>query len=511
MTCNICKFVFNDLETLPKILPCLGLSCLKCLQTFPRIQNESLVNCINCSRPHFIANINDLPTSNITLDLVTNADKKTELKEFQERLKFYLNSEHYEIYKHYDDVICDIDIKAETLIQFIHETTFLLQHKVRDHQRKTLSLYMDGPIRDDELDEETRKMLDVKDKLFKLAENKVKNFAELQLIIQQANQFQNYMHELEKNVFYFSESSKRIETSLLGLNLNSLFDQNFSKISNLNEIFKNLSDSKKVQLNLKFDDMALRKEVFALNDKYIVFYFTCKRTIIIESFDIHGKFIKTIEPFSALSSFPVSSFFENHFVLSFTSSSTHSIHLFDSDLNEIRSMVKKTYIESLYLNATHLLVTYDRNRDCVEMYDYEFKFLNSFGQNTNAGSVFYMERCLGSNDKNSRLGTKSNPRIFGLTEKHLYMSNFNKVSILDRVNGNEVKRLELRGFRPYFMMDMQKNIIEVNILEKRIGIYTSDLVFLSESIYSDEYEYVHVTPNNNLMFLDIEKKNLALI
>ena len=174
-------------------------------------------------------------------------------------------------------------------------------------------------------------------------------------------------------------------------------------------------------------------------------------------------------------------------------------------------MITKNYVESLYLNTTHLLVTYDRNKGCVELYNFDFKKLDCFGQNTNSELEFYLEKSVGPSEKNKKFGQKCNPSIFGMTDNYFYMNNCNKVSILDRASGKEVKKIELKGYRPYFMMDMQQNIIEVNILEKRIAIYTSFLDILAENIYNDEYEYVYVTPANNLMFLDVEKKNLSLI
>lgn len=511
MTCNICKLEFNELDNVLKILPCFSLSCLKCLNTFPCIQNETLVNCRSCSKTHFITNVNDLPTNEIKLDILPSVNKKNDLEEFQEELKTYLRSENYEIYKHYDDVIYEIDIKAETLIQFIKKNCEMLQKQVIDHQNKAMYLFKDEPLQDEKIDTETLKMLSIKDRLIKLGEKKPENIAELQLIIQEANCMQRYIEELNKNIIYFSESSTKFEKSILGFNLNSLFDRNFLKIANLKQNFENISNSRKVHFETKCDDSALRKEVFALENNYIVFYFTCKRTIVLESFDFQGKLIKSSEPFSSLTSFPVSSRFGNHFVLSFSTSGTHSVHLLDSDLNEVCSMITKNYVESLYLNTTHLLVTYDRNKGCVELYNFDFKKLDCFGQNTNSELEFYLEKSVGPSEKNKKFGQKCNPSIFGMTDKYFYMNNCNKVSILDRASGKEVKKIELKGYRPYFMMDMQQNIIEVNILEKRIAIYTSFLDILAESIYNDEYEYVYVTPANNLMFLDVEKKNLSLI
>jgi hypothetical protein len=519
-TCNICSVEFNTLENLPKILPCFGLSCLKCLTETTSIQNEHLVDCKNCSKAHLIANLNDLPTSNVLSFF--SRDNVIFLKEFQDNLHTYLQSENYEIYKHYDNVICDIDIRAETLIQFIHSSRDSLRQKVRDQQRKMLCLLDEDPVALDDdittIDKETRKMISIKEKLLNLGCNKVTNIEELQLIIQEANQLEYYMHTMNKNMLYFSESSIQFEKSLLGQNLNSRFDKNLAKIKGLKEVFANLSDANKVDLSIKFEGMALRKKIFPLVSKYVASFFTCKRTIVLESFDLHGKFIKSTEVFSKINSFPVSSYFGDHFVLSFSSSSGYSVHLFDSDLNQVCSMAKKNIIESVYLNATHLLVTYCENRSkhlsqLNELYDYKFNLVNSFGQNIDANIGFYFEKSSGVNQKDKFRKSKCFARVFGMTEKYLYISNSNKVAVLDRLTGRELKKVELKGYRPYFIMDLQHNILEVNILEKRIGIYNSNLEFLGENVYNDEYEYVLVshTPDNHLLFLDLEKKKLALI
>jgi hypothetical protein len=516
-TCNICSVAFNELENLPKILPCFGLSCLKCLTETTCVKNEHIIDCKNCSKVHLITNLNDLPTNNILS--ISSRDNVSFLKDFQDNLNTYLQSENYQIYKHYDNVICDIDIKAETLIQFIHSSREKLQQNVRDQQRKMLCLLGEDPIKFDDdstnKDIKTRKMIIIKEKLLNLGCNKVTNIEELQLIIQEANQLEYYMHNMNKNMLYFSESSIQFEKSLLGQNLNSLFDKNLAKIKGLKECFANLSDVNKVNLSIKFEDLALRRKIFPLVKIYVLQILTCKRTIVLESFDLHGKFIKSTEVFSKINSFPISSYFGDHFVLSFSSSNDYSVHLFDSDLNQVCSMIKKNRVESVYLNATHLLVTYGeifKQKDFNELYDYEFKLLNSFGQNIYPNIGFYMENSLAIiREKWKTMESKYYPRVFGMTEKYLYMSNHNMVAVLDRATGKELKKAELKGYRPYFIMDLQQNVLEINILEKRIGIYNSTLEFLGENVYNEEYEYVLVSPANNLIFIDLERKKLALI
>ena len=512
MNCNLCDATFNTLENVPKILPCLGISCLKCLQTMPTYSNECLVNCSHCSQVHIVSsNLKDLPTSEITLHMISNENKPVvNVKTFSQDLNYYLKSENYDIYKHYDYVICDIDIKAEMLIQSIHASRERLQAKAKQHLDATLTILDSDSKIDENMDTDVKEIICIKNRLINLGETNVK---ELDSIISDSHRLENYLNDLKKNAQYFSENSSKLEhTSLLGHIVNPLFDANYKKILSLNEMFKNVDENDKVKLEWKYRELSTRKEVFPLKNKYVKMYFTCKRTILLEAFDLSGKLVNTVEHFEDISSFPTSSCFGDYFVIGFSASHVNYIHLLDSELNIVRTKKIRNLAESCYMNEDNILLFFEnRPQECCDLFDHQFKLIKSFGQQTKEDEPFYMKKSIVCNPEEKKFGFKINPRVFGMTKRYFYMSNYNKVSMMCRVTGKEVKKIELGGFRPYFMIDLQENILQVNTLEKRLAIYNSDFEFLAESTYDDEYDCVHVNPRNKLVFLGLEKKNLVVV
>jgi hypothetical protein len=508
MNCNLCLSPFNQVENLPKILPCIGVSCLKCLKNMPCIKNEYLIDCVHCSKTHLIANIHDLPTSEITLHLASQ-NKSPNLKEFSEDLEYYLRSENYDIYKHYDDVICDIDIKAETLIQFIQASRDQLQAKAKKNLENTLAILDIESKADESMDTETQQIINIKNKLINFDETKP---SDIELIINESHRLQNYLKDLNKNLYHFSENSTNIDNSLLGHNLNSRFDANYKKIVKLDELFKTADDASKIKLGCLFNELSTRKEIFSFENKYVKMYFTCKRTILFEEFDLCGKLIKTVEHFEDISSFPTSSAYGNYLLIGFSSSHVNYVHLLDSDLKVVRTKKIRNLAESCYLNDKNIVLFYEnRVNDCCDLFDCQLNLITSFGQQTNEEQPFYMKKSIVCNPEEKRFGFKLNPKIFGMNDNYLYMSNYNKVSIMNRLTGKEVKKIDLCGFRPYFLMDLQNNILQVNTLEKRLAIYNSELELLAENVYDDEYDCVHINPENKLVFLGTEKKSLIVV
>ena len=106
---------------------------------------------------------------------------------------------------------------------------------------------------------------------------------------------------------------------------------------------------------------------------------------------------------------------------------------------------------------------------------------------------------------------KVNPKIYGFTDKHIYLCNYNKMTIMCRQTGKIVKSMNLLGNRPYFMLDAQENIIQVNTLGKKITLFNSNLDFLVESLYSDDLDIVLVTKENKLAFVDVQKLYIIFI
>ena len=113
MDCTQCRTRFNSDTNCPKILPCLELKCMACLQRMPKMQNEFLVECTACGKTHPISNINDMPTSDFALHLAEQPEEQAmtaSVLDYTESLPQRVNAESYEVYKHYDNIICDIAV-----------------------------------------------------------------------------------------------------------------------------------------------------------------------------------------------------------------------------------------------------------------------------------------------------------------------------------------------------------------------------------------------------------------
>ena len=318
------------------------------------------------------------------------------------------------------------------------------------------------------------------------------------------------MHEIEQNLHFFSENpSPKFDKSLLGLNLNASFDSNFKKVKNLNKLFETAS---RISLEFKHDQRCLRQEVFPLENRLVKMYFTSNRSIVFESFALDGKLIKSDEPVKYVSSFPIQSVYGNRFVVGFTSFNKFSVHLYDSDLNLIQAMEYSNLVESIYMNETNIVLFFEnRVNECCEVYDLNMNLLSSFGQNLYKENAFYMPKSVINNYQDSKFCFKFNSKIFGLTTDRVYLSNYNNVYVLCRNTGKELRKMELSGYRPYFMMDTQGNVLLVNSLDKRIAIFSSELEFLAESFFNDELDCVHVNHKNKLHFVDTEKKSIIVI
>ncbi len=282
INCGQCYLEYNKSDHEPKILPCLGLICFKCLSepTAGGIEKERLVDCKNCSRIHLIPNFNDLPTSRITLflnefseeislgNVESNLEIKSRLKSFSEIFHQLIREENFEIYKHYDNVICDIDVKSEQLISFIVKSCDALKNQIKSNHDESLKFLCQTQNPTDDKDNSDN--LAVKLKCLSLDQSVINDNEHLVSIVKDANKLQHQCFELERNLNYFVESSINLEKNFLGCILNSLLDRNYTKIKNLHSILEN---SEKVSLDLEMAQNLLRQEILVI-DKIIKINFT---------------------------------------------------------------------------------------------------------------------------------------------------------------------------------------------------------------------------------------------
>jgi hypothetical protein len=93
----------------------------------------------------------------------------------------------------------------------------------------------------------------------------------------------------------------------------------------------------------------------------------------------------------------------------------------------------------------------------------------------------------------------------------VYLSNFNKITIISRHTGNKLRSINLIERHPYFILDSQNNIIQVCTHEGKIKLYNSDLEFLNESLYENEFDTVEMTNKNELAFVDLKNNSITYV
>ncbi len=126
--CLTCQSKYDRTKHQPKVLPCSHLVCSQCLETRPKTIGIFSIKCGTCGLLHGLKSLADLPTSQLVTSVWVESDseavgqpsKRAKLEHFLADVGQYVRSERFEINKHYDSVVNDIDIRAESLINYIH-------------------------------------------------------------------------------------------------------------------------------------------------------------------------------------------------------------------------------------------------------------------------------------------------------------------------------------------------------------------------------------------------------
>jgi hypothetical protein len=294
-----------ELRTSQKILPCLSLKCLNCLKTAGKVSSIDEVRavvCNKCSNFHLISNIYDLPTSEITLffnslnlqqtfleNPDSNAIIKASLREFSGNFLQSICGKNFEIFKHYDNTISDIDIRTEEIISCIVRSCEKIKNQIKSYYEDVLvflsckkSNFIDN--------QNNSELLNIKFKCLSLDQSDINDKDYIITSITEANKLQLHLFDLEKRLCYFIGSSIDPDKYFLGCVLNSRNDRNYVKIKELSTILEN---SEKVSLDLEQAQNLLRQEILPI-EKIIKINFTTFKGLIVEAFDRKsGKLLKT--------------------------------------------------------------------------------------------------------------------------------------------------------------------------------------------------------------------------
>lgn len=284
-------------------------------------------------------------------------------------------------------------------------------------------------------------------------------------------------------------------------------------------------NSLKVRLNSpsNISDMTIRQHVLPLSrNKILKIYFTTKRTLHVESFDSKGNFINSVVAFEHLSSFPISYAYGEYFCLSFTAKTQINFSIYDSnqtyvlllnsDLKCLKQISKYTSVESLFMNEKNVFIFYaHKTSACCEILDYDLNELETFGQQTDPERPFYMEKTNLAWKEQTSAGVKNNPKIFGFTDKFIYLFNIKQMFLIDRKTGKVLKTLDSNGDPAYYLLDSQSNILKVNSLCKRISLFNFEQEVFIQNKYSNCLDDVYLTNDDYLAFVDKNKEFVVFV
>jgi hypothetical protein len=520
LTCQNCSLIYNSTDREPRILPCSDLLCMQCLANLSHRELTTFItNCPLCNKSHRLSKLDDVPKSNTTLYLLNQRQNESSTQmetisqgtdnqtfvNMMQQLNKDLKLARFNIQIHYDDAINDIDIRTETLINSINTARAQMQDKLNELRNKSI----------DDFNAELQRL----------------NAIDLQAppikIMKQLNKSEQILSAINDNLSYFSDNTLQpFDKSLIGHIVNKNMDTNFVKIKTLKSIFSGESTNSSLQISLRVNDQSgdnvIRQNVIPLSlDRVLKVYFTTRRSVKLELFDETGRMIDKLNAFDNLSSFPISAGYGNYFLLSFTSKSNSSsffetnssyILLYDINLKLVKMLKKFSSVESVYMNDNYICLFYaHRSNACCTLFDYELNELETFGQQIDAKMPFFMEKSTLTYKDQMNSSLKNNPKIFGITSDSIYFFSMTKMSIMRRLTGEVKTEVPISGDTPYFLLDAQSNIIQVNTVSKRIAVTNYEFDYSILNYFSDNLEDVYLTADNNLAFVDKNKEKVLFI
>ena len=141
LKCSHCANSFDLDEYSPHILPCNYSICIKCIQQSQQLLSGFLIECTCDQKQHKLSSLHELyPCELITSYLKGLQEGGSHLDTLKRQLQFAQFSfevAKYEANRHYDAMEMNIDIRAESLIEIIHEKRGLLHQEVKLQCRNT--------------------------------------------------------------------------------------------------------------------------------------------------------------------------------------------------------------------------------------------------------------------------------------------------------------------------------------------------------------------------------------
>lgn len=521
LNCQSCKLNFDSINRIPRILPCNKQICSSCAENSKQILGGFIIKCECKSRHHNIDKLDDLLVSQISLAYLTNKQPENmELKDQIEKYKYGLELAKFDVSRHYDDMEMKIDIRAETLIEFIHDSRDLLHAEIKAHRKNTdsdIEKFEKKYSNDYNRIENNFHMLNSKleDPNISL---EVKNL-EFSKFLFDFNKLQRSVDELKSKSWYFLENSSILDKSLLGYNFNNSLDKNYYKIKNLRNLLNDENKRIQVCLRSEFTQVKLRHYVIPMTrNRFLNCYFTKSKSIYLELFDQSGNSIKLVHAAESVTYFPIYSCTGKYFVLGYLSRASdvfgdatiNFISLYDSELNLIKTVRERSSIESIYMNDSRIVCSFGhRTYECCKVFDLELNHVESFGQQNDEQKEFYLERTEVSAAQFAK--EKYNPVIFGINEEKIYFYTKKTMTIMCKKTGSILNSFEKSNEKSFFLLDSQSNVIEINTYGNYIKMHNFHVDMNVNSTYDVNYENVCLIEDQYFAFVSANKENIVVV
>jgi len=514
LTCQSCKCSFDPINRIPRILPCGKQICTLCAEKSIQILGGLLIECECNSHYHNVDKLDDLLISQISLAYLANKQPENkELKDQIEKYKFGLESAKFDVCNHYDAMVMDLDIRAEKIIECVHNMRDLLHDEIRLHRKNTdLDIEKFENKYSFEYDRIKSKfqMLNSKFEDPNISQE-VKNLESSKFLLE-FNNLQRSVDEIKSKSWYFVENSSIVDKSLLGYNLNNSFDKNYYKIKDLRSLLNDVN--KRIQVNLRsgFNQDKLRHYVIPISRNRFIncYYVWSSKSIYLELFDQAGNSIKLVHAAKPAIYFPIYSSNGKYFVLSYNASNFETlILLYDSELNLIKSISETLSIESIFMNDSQIVCSSTFGSKCFKVFDLELNHKESFGQQTDEQKEFYFEKTTLEAAKFGR--EKSIPIIFGLNKDIIFFFTKKAITFMCKKTGMILKKAEKSNENSFFLLDFQSNMIEIDTYGNSIKLYNSQVDMNANSTYDVNYDKVCIIEDQYFAFVSADKQNIVIV
>lgn len=232
MKCCICSSDFDLESRQPRILPCGNSICLQCIHSSKQLLTGYRITCKCSVEEHKLKSLADLYPCEMILSLLrlrqvdSENDPGDHLKCQVDASRISLDVAKYEAQRHYDAMEMNIDLRTETLIEFIHEKRDCLRLQVKSFREKTDEEF-------EELRGQHERGLKCIDLTYKKMVENGKDTSSMREFMVDLNGIQREVEQVKLNMWHFFENSDKLDSCLLGKFLNKSFENVYLKVKNV--------------------------------------------------------------------------------------------------------------------------------------------------------------------------------------------------------------------------------------------------------------------------------------